>query len=110
MLRGETVAVLRPLATGSDAFGAPTVEWEREEVADVLVAPSSTSDLGADRPEGSASSIALHFPKSYAKSLRGCRVEALGGVWEVSGDPAPFMGHLTPGRWNREAEAVRIDG
>lgn len=104
------MTVLRPLATGTDAFNAPINSWPPETVENVLVAPSSTSDLGADRPEGDRTEIELHFPKSYTSSLRGCKVLWRGDEWAVQGDPQPYAAALTPGDWDRTARAVRVDG
>lgn len=110
MLRGEAVTVLRPAKTGTDAFNAPVNAWAAERVENVLVAPASTSDLGTDRPEGDRTEIELHFPRAYASSLRGCKVQWRGHDWLVQGDPQPYAAALTPGDWDRAARAVRVDG
>lgn len=107
-MRGQTVTVLRPVEVGRDALNAPVVEWVDETVKNVLAAPVSTSDMAADRPSGHESRLRLHFPRGYGACLRGCRVEALGHLWEVVGDPLAIPESPLP--WNREAEAVRVDG
>ena len=107
---GETVAVLRPSDGRPDAFGAPTRAWGREEVAGVLVDAPTTSDLGEGRPDGDRAGLTLHFPSSYAASLRGCRVECRGATWEVEGDPQPYEAALVPGPWDRAARVRRVDG
>lgn len=107
-MRGRTVTVLRPVEVGRDAFNAATVEWLPERVDNVLVAPVSTVDLGEERPNGEESRLRLHFPSSYTATLRGCRVEALGKTWAVVGDPLQIPDSPLP--WDREVEAVRVDG
>lgn len=107
---GEVVAVLRPVAAGSDPFGAPVRSWGREEVPDVLVAVGATSDLSADRPEGVRVAYTLAFPKPYAASLRGCRAEVRGEEFDVVGDPRPCSGGNCPTRWWMRAEVARTDG
>lgn len=107
-MRGRTVTVFRPVEAGRDAFNAAVVDWRPEAVHDVLVAPVSTADLGEERPNGEESRLRLHFPSTYAATLRGCRVEALGKTWAVVGDPLRIPDSPLP--WDREVEAVRVDG
>ena len=65
----------------------------------VLVAPSTTSDLEAERPDGVTRRMQLHFPKTWTSSLRGCLIEVGGQMWRVVGDPWPYMPENTPGEW-----------
>lgn len=109
-MTGESVTVLRPVQSGEDSFGRAVVEWVPEQVDGVLVAPASTEGVGAERPDGARSTVRLHMPKTYAASLRGCRVEALGTVWDVVGDPLPMPARLCPGPWDREVEGVAVHG
>lgn len=114
MFATTTVTVLRPGAPtrdrlGNDVPGEPT----EEEVRGVLVAPGATADMDASRPAGVTVALTLHFPKSYAASLRGCSVR-LGGRWEgtyrVVGDPMPYMDANVPGPWDRPVEVEAADG
>lgn len=107
---GGTVTVLRPVRSGEDAFGRAVAEWVPERVDGVLAAPGTTEGAGAERPDGVRSTVRLHIPKGYTASLRGCRVEALGMVWDVVGDPLPMPVGLCPGPWNREVEGVAVHG
>lgn len=107
-MRGRTVTVFRPVEAGRDAFNAAVVDWVPEAVPNVLFAPMSTADLGEERPNGEESRLRLHFPGSYTASLRGCRVEAMGKLWAVVGDPLRIPDSPLP--WDREVEAVRVDG
>jgi hypothetical protein len=108
-----TCTVVRPVQIGEDSLGNPIYgEPQREAVAGVLVSAPSTSDLGADRPEGYDAVLSVHFPKAYTASLLGCSIE-LPDPWpdvRVIGDPQPLMEGLTPGRWNREAVCEVADG
>lgn len=110
LIAGEPVAVLRPVA-GRDELGEPTYgEPEREEVADVIVAPGSTSDLDESRPEGVTASYTLCFPKTYDRPLRGCSVVVRGETCRVVGDPRPYTPANTPGAHNYTVEVTRADG
>lgn len=110
LIQGEAVTVIRPTAA-RDELGEPTSETEqREEVQNVVVAPGSTADLDASRPEGVTVAFTLCFPKTYAGDLRGCRVSVRGREYLVVGDPQRYTPENTPGDWNLTAEVTRTDG
>ena len=110
LIQGEPVTVVRR-TSGRDELGEPIepVE-EREDVQNVVVAPGSTSDLDASRPEGVKVAYSLCFPKTYSGSLRGCSVEVRGEEYAVVGDPKRYMPENTPGDWNLTCEVGRADG
>lgn len=113
MLSGIAVTVLRPVEGAADRLGNPTHTYVPETVADVLVQPGVTDDLDADRPEGDTAALTLHFPKTYAGTLRGCAVvlpPPWEGEWRVVGDPLPYMAANCPTRWNRAVQVVMADG
>lgn len=111
MIPGATVTVLRRTQTGTDALGMPT--WEDappEQVENVLFQPSTTADLGAERPEGDRIDVIFHFPKTYTKSLEGCRIEYGDQTFSAVGRPQAYMADATPGAWNRSVGAVSVNG
>ena len=109
-MTGEDVAVLRPVR-GLDESKHEKTTWEREEVADVLVAPASTVDVtGAVRRDGTEAAYSLDFPKTYGKSLRGCRVVVRGEELAVVGDPRHGTMANTPTRWWYRVDVRRVDG
>jgi len=115
MIKGVTVTVLRPTATGTDRFGNPITSTVPETVANVLVSPAATSDMEASRPEGVKVAYTLHFPKAYTAGLEGCTVElpapwANEGGYKVIGDPRPYMDANTPTPWNRQVEVEAAHG
>lgn len=105
----EAVTVVRPTVErddlGEPTFGEPT----REDVR-CVVCPGVTADLDASRPEGVTVAYTLHFPKTYAGSLRGCSVEVRGETYDVVGDPQRTTDAATPGPWDMAAEVTRADG
>ena len=111
MIRGTSVEVLRPKTGSVDEFNAPIVVWEREEVENVLVSPSSSADLGDGiRPDGDLIVLTLHFPKTYEASLRSCRIRVEQKIYEVVGDPKPYMLENTPTAWNRPVSVKAVEG
>lgn len=105
----EAVTVLRP-SVGRDDLGEITEgEPTREEVR-CVVCPGATSDMDATRPEGVTVAYTIHFPKTYAGSLRGCSVEVRGEAYDVVGDPQRTTDAATPGPWNLAVEVTRADG
>lgn len=111
MIFGERIALRigRPFAV--DEFGNEPVEYgSAQTVSNVLVAPVSSLDLGAERPAGDATVMTFHFPKTYIGSLKGCLIGWQGRNWEVIGDPQPYSKDSTPGMWNRPVQARLVEG
>lgn len=111
MIFGENIS-LRDRRSGSvDEFGNEKAEYGRAQtVSNVLVAPSSSQDLGAERPDGDATIMTFHFPKTYIGQLKGCLIGWSGAWWEVIGDPRPYSKDSTPGVWNRPVSARLVEG
>ena len=111
MIFGERV-VIRGRDSGSlDEFGNERVEyWQGVSLHNVLVAPSSSQDLGPERPDGDATVMTFHFPKTYIGSLKGCLIGWRGRWWEVIGNPHPYSKDSTPGVWNRPVQARLVEG
>lgn len=111
MIFGERVALRKRDSGSLDEFGNERVEYQQSfSVNNVLVAPSSSQDLGAERPDGDATVMTFHFPKTYIGSLKGCLIAWGGRWWEVIGDPWPYARNSTPGVWNRPVQARLVEG
>lgn len=105
----EAVAVIRPTVERDD-LGEPIEAGASREEVRCVVCPGATSDMDATRPEGVTVSYTLHFPKTYAGSLRGCSVEVRGTRYDVVDDPQRTAEAATPGPWNMAVEVARADG
>lgn len=105
----EPVVVVRP-TVGRDDLGEPVDAGASREEVRCVVCPGATSDMNATRPEGVTVAYTLHFPKTYAGSLRGCSVEVRGETYDVVGDPQRTTDAATPGPWNLAVEVTRSDG
>lgn len=114
MIRGVTATVVRPTATtAKDRFGNVVYGTTTDTVDNVLVSPSSTADLEAARPEGDATTLTLHFPKTFAGNLEHCEVELpapWGGRWKVLGDPKPYIDANTPTDWHMPVTVEAANG
>lgn len=75
MIFGENVQLLVRRLGSIDEFGNETAEYmPMQTLRNVLVAPYSSQDLGAARPDGDATIMTFHFPKTYIGRLKGCRI------------------------------------
>lgn len=126
MIRGESVTVWRPSVTYDERMD-PVTAWTPEQVSNVLFDQPTTEDVDeAMRAYGVRAQYRMHVPKTYAKSLRGCRVtrnremptttttttgpEMWEPTYVVAGDPQPLMPELCPTDWNRSAIVGWVDG
>ena len=109
LIPDEEVAVIREAAVLDD-LGEPVGSEESREAVRCAVCPGATSDMDATRPDGVTVAYTLHFPKTYAGSLRGCSVEVRGALYDVVGDPQRTSEEATPGPWNMAVEVTRADG
>lgn len=106
--------VYAPVHGIKDRFGNPQRAFDGGTAVDgLLVAPGSTEDLDASRPDGVSVALTVHFPKTWATSLRGCEIdlaEPYSGRYRVIGDPQPYMDANTPTTWHLPVEVERADG
>lgn len=105
----EPVVVVRHTVEHDD-LGEPVETGTSREAVRCVVCPGATSDMDATRPEGVAVAYTLHFPKTYAGSLRGCSVEVRGTRYDVVGDPQRTTDAATPGPFDMAVEVTRADG
>lgn len=114
MISGVDVGVSSPVNGEPDRLGNPTVTYGTPvTVENVLVAPSTTNDMEAARPEGVTVAYTLHFPKTFTGSLEGCLVTLpapWGGTYRVVGDPMPYIDVDTPTPWDRQVDVEAAHG
>lgn len=111
MIVGEAIQVKVKRTDAPDEFGNMRPAYRPGfSVYNVLVAPTSSQDLGAERPDGDATVMTFHFPKTYIGQLKGCLIGWDGAWWEVIGDPRPYSKNATPGVWNRPVQARLVEG
>ena len=109
-IKGVPIEVVRT-TSATDEHGNEAADVETYETVDnVLIAPTSTSDLEASRPDGVRVDMVFHFPKTYRKSLRGTHIVYNGVRYAVIGDPQTYLDELTPLEWNRAVNTEVTDG
>lgn len=110
LLHGETVTLRTPTIT-YDEHRERVETWAEEQVADVVVAPGSTSDVAdSDRPDGTRTGFSLAFPRTFSASLRGCHVVVRGIECAVVGDPQPNDPANCPTGWLTTCDVEACDG
>ena len=112
-MKGTTITITRKGISGYDRFGNATYAEMEETVDNVLVAPGSTSELEASRPEGVDVAYSLHFPKTFSGDLEGCLIALpapWGGTYRVIGKPGQYMDVNTPTRWHLPVEVEVAHG
>jgi len=92
----ETVAVERRTQAGTDRLGNPVWEWSDPVEVDALVAPATSDEMGAERPDGESVDMTVAVPSTLTGSLRGARVTLRGRAMRVVGDPEPVTGSPLP--------------
>lgn len=107
---GETVTVITHEQTGQDDYGAPVTEAVAASVANVLVQPGSSNDLGEERPEGVEVLYTLQFPKAYTGELEGADIVVRGETCRVIGHPDAYDATFCPTEWNRTVEVGGTHG
>lgn len=111
MIRGERVVVEQKEKIGVDDFGADIFKTSEIPTENVVVIPGATSSEKAPSHPNAVSVVyTLHFPATWAGSLRGLRILVRGKWYDVVGDPQPYKNTCMHLKWNMPVEVVRHDG
>lgn len=100
LFRTVTAAVTTRTLAGRNGLGEAVYEETVTDVPGVMVAPGSTADLDASRPEGASVALTLHWPRAaLGVALKGAAVELpapWAGTYRVVGDPKPYDPAMVP--------------
>lgn len=108
LLKGITVTLYARVQVGMDSFNAPVYRENPVPVDNVLVCPTSSSDVvDAQGMDGKRAEYELCIPKGDANSWEGCRVDFFGQSWRVFGPVLEYIEELTPLEWNRRVRVER---
>ncbi len=109
LINAETVAFTF-VTEELDDLGEPVGTGSEVVECEAVVAPGSTSELDASRPNGCKVSYTIHMPKTWERSLRGATVEVRGKSYRVVGDPQPYTAANVPGAYGMPVEVEAVDG
>lgn len=111
VLRGITVILYEEQQTGTDEFNRPVVEETPVEVGNVLVQPSSSTDvLDTLNLTGHKEVYQLAIPKGDTHDWADRKVGFFGQLWHTIGAPLEGIGDLIPLAWNKKVRVERYGG
>lgn len=103
MIKGITIILCNKIQTGTDGFGAPVYDWNEEAVENVLVAPSSVTEvLDVQNLTGKKAVYTLAIPKGDTHTWENQKVKFFGSEWRVINFPQKGIEELIPLSWNEK--------
>lgn len=109
-IRGITVTLYDEYISGEDGFGDPVIGYKPVEIPNVLVAPSSQTEiLETVNLYGSKAVYTLAIPKDDEHSWANKKVDFFGESWRVFGIPVKGIDDLIPGPWNKKVMVERYE-
>ena len=110
MLKGITVTLITKTQAGTDPFGAPIYTETETEVENVLVAPTSTTEV-LDRLAltGRKAVYTLAIPKGDENTWENQEVRFFGERWRAFGIPEQGIDDLIPLDWNKKVTVERYE-
>ena len=109
-MRGITIILYESVETGKNAFNEPIYTETPVEVENVLIAPTSQSEiLDAINLYGRKAVYVLGIPKGDTHEWENRKVEFFGEMWRVFGIPSEGLEHLIPLDWNKKVMVERYE-
>ncbi len=108
MIKGITVKLHEKKEVGRDAFNAPVYEETVANVENVLVCPTSSTDI-IDQMNlyGKKAVYTLGIPKGDTHNWEDVTVEFFGHKWQTFGLPTEGIENLIPLGWNKKVTVER---
>ncbi len=101
MIKGITVTLYEREKTGEDPFGKPVYKEYPVEVENILVAPTSATEvLDTLNLTGKKAVYNIAIPKGDEHTWKDNRVDFLGASWRVIGLPQRGIDENIPLDWN----------
>lgn len=110
-IKGITITLYEKTETGVDSFGAPIYEETPVTIDNVIVVPTSGTDVvDATALYGKKAVYTLGIPKGDAHEWKDAKVEFFGETFRVFGAITQGIEDLIPLDWNKKAycEAYEI--
>lgn len=110
LLRGQVVKLHLMEEIGTDAFGAPIYDETVVDVDNVLISPTSDTDIVNDvQMYGKASIYTLSIPKGDTHKWTDTVVEFFGEKWRTFGNVTRYQEELVPLDWNGKIKVERYE-
>lgn len=107
MIKGITVSLIVQTQTSTDDFGAPVYTETSVSVDNVLVSPSSDTEvLETVNLYGKKAIYTLAIPKGDSHNWENTFVEFFGERWRTIGKPTKGIEDMIPLKWNMK---VRVE-
>lgn len=105
LIKGQTVKLHIKTETGEDAWGAKEYTETIEDVDNVLISPTSDTDMISDMQlYGRKSVYTLSIPKGDTHDWENAHIEFFGKLWTSFGGVVEYQEELVPLSWNKKVK------
>lgn len=109
-IKGITVRLYEKTQTGVDGFNRPIYKETPVDVDNVLVAPTSSTDIiNTTDLTGKTAVYTLAIPKGDSHNWMDAKVEFFGEMWQTFGFPIMGIDALVPLEWNMKVMVERYE-
>ena len=110
-IKGITVTLYDRIQTGTDPLNCPVYSESPVEIADVLVAPvTSTEQLETYNLTGRIAAYQMGIPKEDSHEwTAGKKVRFFNADWRIIGIPTEGIEANIPLRWNKKVQVERYE-
>ena len=110
LIKGITVTLFEKTETGKDGFNHSTYDIKPIQVNNVLVAPTSTSDIpSSTKTDRRKATYQLAIPKGDNHNWDNAVVEFFGHEWHTVGLPIEGIEENIPLDWNKKVTVERYE-
>lgn len=107
-IKGITIILYEKFEAGKDDFGKSIYEEVPVEVENVLVSPTSLTDvIDQLNLHGKKAIYTLAIPKNDSHDWKDVKVEFFGEIWKTFGFPTEGIAELIPLEWNKKVMVER---
>lgn len=110
MIKGITITLFERVETGKDGFNHSTYDTKPIQISNVLVAPTSASDVpSSTKADRRQATYQLAIPKGDTHNWDNADVEFFGHKWHTVGIPIEGIEENIPLEWNKKVTVERYE-
>lgn len=110
MIKGITVTLVKKIKTGNDPLGNPIYDEVKEDVDNILIAPTSSDDVTNQLSlTGKKAVYTLAIPKKDNHVWKDREVIFFNNRWKTVGIPIEGIDELIPLSWNKKVTVERYE-